>query len=465
MTGARARDGGSLPSKKLLFVVSVAAGLLVIIVLKNVAVSTGTQNLHPRQCPMKSFVSLAQPPRKTGLWHHGHWNSSCWLPPSGYKAWGAGVVTTLLPNVERNCRKLFARDKHEVTKVKEGLKIWKNAVSDSSMLLQMRNCTWLRDYFSENLYVTKLEKSFPVAYTLVVHNNAQQVLRLLRFLYRPHNAYCLHPDTKASNIYISILCALTLCFDNIIMPENLLSVKWGHRSIMEAQMLCMKELMLYRDKQPEHRKWRYVINLCGKELPLATTHETVTKLAKLNGSSSIGVFKAEQEPSSVVRLKGRKIPFNLTFYKSLTYGAISYEFAHFLHTNETASKVLEFFKDSTIIPEEHVYATLYMMPGVPGGYDPRLKDLYFEVDFAIWLTGSARKKFCGGKDVHGVCIVSVYELKEILGRTKNGAKYLFHNKYFMEMDHVVMDCMEERLVARNRLEYEQDCPENKLQPR
>ena len=34
---------------------------------------------------------------------------------------------------------------------------------------------------------------------------------------------------------------------------------------------------------------------------------------------------------------------------------------------------------------------------------------------------------------------------------------MFHNKYFMEKDHIVMDCMEEELVIRNRLEYEKDC--------
>ena len=241
------------------------------------------------------------------------------------------------------------------------------------------------------------------------------------------------------------------------MPEELIGVEWGHHSIMEAQMSCMKELMLWRDKQPEHRKWRYIINLCGKELPLATTHETVAKLAKLNGSSSFLTSKANNQPSSVERLKGKKVPFNLPLYKSMTYGAISFKFAQFLRTNKTALKVFEFFKDC-FIPEEHFYATLYMIPGVPGGYDPKLKGLYFGIDFYIWLTGGAANKFCGGKNVHHICVVSVYELSAIIRGTKDGKWFLFHNKYFMEMDHVVMDCMEERLVARNRLEYKQDCP-------
>ena len=391
-------------------------------------------------------------------WHHGHWNSSCWLPPSGYKAWGAGVVTTLLPKVERNCTKLFAGDEPETRRVKEDLETWEDETSEEDLLYKMRDCMWLQEYFTENLYVTKLEKSFPIAYNFLVHNSAQQVLRLLRFLYKPHNAYCLHPDSKSSEVYKSIVRTLTLCFDNIIVPEELISVRWGHHSIMDAQMSCMKELLLWREKQPEHLKWRYVINLCGKELPIVTTHDIVAKLTKLNGSSSFPVSKVDKNAKiSLARLRRKTIPFNLTYYKSATYGAISYKFAQFLHTNETAIKVYEFFRGCDM-PEEHFYATLYMMPGIPGGYDPKLDDLYFTIDMYMWMYTKAQKAKCGGKVVHSICIVSVPDLPEILNRSKDGKLAIFSNKYFMEMDHVVMDCMEERLVARNRLEYKQDCP-------
>ena len=34
---------------------------------------------------------------------------------------------------------------------------------------------------------------------------------------------------------------------------------------------------------------------------------------------------------------------------------------------------------------------------------------------------------------------------------------MFYNKYFMEYDHVVMDCMEKRIVEQNKLEYDRDC--------
>ncbi len=41
--------------------------------------------------------------------------------------------------------------------------------------------------------------------------------------------------------------------------------------------------------------------------------------------------------------------------------------------------------------------------------------------------------------------------------TNNGDTALFQNKYFMEKNHIVMDCMEEMIVAKNKLEYKQDC--------
>ena len=33
---------------------------------------------------------------------------------------------------------------------------------------------------------------------------------------------------------------------------------------------------------------------------------------------------------------------------------------------------------------------------------------------------------------------------------------MFHNKYFMDVDHVVMDCFEEEQVKRNMDEFKRD---------
>ena len=381
---------------------------------------------------------------------------SCWTPPSRLQAWRTGVVTLLTPLIQRDCGKLYAGDKDEFVRVKEQLESWENPVTDTIFYQDSFNCPKMLKYFTGNLYTTKLERTFPIAFNLLVHNDLQQVVRLLRFLYRPHNTYCVHPDKKSSLKYTTFFRNLASCLGNVIVPESLVDVHWGEYTIMEAQMLCLKELVSRRAYQSEATKWRYVINLCGKELPMATNHEMVSKLARLNGSSSFITARAEENKETMRRLRKQIIPHNFPYYKSMTYGAISYTFADFLLTNDTAQELYRFFR-TCIMPEEHFYATAYMIPGVPGGYDPKLKHLYFTVDMYIWLSGSNAKKHCGGRNVHNICVVSVEELKEVVYLTKDGRRAIFHNKYFMYLDHVVMDCAEEKLVARNKLEYQQDC--------
>ena len=48
------------------------------------------------------------------------------------------------------------------------------------------------------------------------------------------------------------------------------------------------------------------------------------------------------------------------------------------------------------------------------------------------------------------------DLKRILHATNYGKMALFHNKYFMEYDYVVMDRMEERILSKNKLECLED---------
>ena len=207
----------------------------------------------------------------------------CEVPHGGFKAWKNGVVTTLRPEVAVTCSKVFAGDKAEVDRVKKAMDSWVNAVSDEDFKQDIANCSMLKESFSHNLYNSELEKSFPMAFTFVVYNSPQQVLRLLRLLYRPQNTYCIHPDVKSP--YKAVFESIAGCFDNIIVPSKLENVIWGYYTILAAQMNCMQDLLNYRATSVH--KWKFVINLCGKELPLVTNREMVSRLLKLNGSSSI----------------------------------------------------------------------------------------------------------------------------------------------------------------------------------
>ncbi len=130
-------------------------------------------------------------------------------------------------------------------------------MTDEDALLRVQNCSWPRDHFSNNLYVSKTERDFPIAFTFVVYNSPQQVLRLLRLLYRPHNSYCIHTDIKSP--HKTFFHSIAKCFDNVIIPSVEVDVIWGYYTILEAQMNCMRNLLTlrYTQKHP----WMYVINM------------------------------------------------------------------------------------------------------------------------------------------------------------------------------------------------------------
>ena len=395
---------------------------------------------------------------------------TCREVPAGYfRGWNQGYVTEVRPAVAVNCTRIFSGDEEELQKANESMAYWKNAVSDDSMRKLVKDCVWLRDYFSNNLYNSKLEWSFPLAFTLVVYNSPQQVLRLLRLMYRPQNAYCIHYDVKSE--HRDFFRSIAKCFDNIIVPSKLEEVVWGHYSILGAQMNCMRDLLDYRERQAVDSKWRYLINLCGKELPLVTMRELVVRLARLNGTSSIASRRSQSE-EELSRIKHpvsynnvtfkyvisyskrlRPPPFDVDtqYYKSLAYIMASHSFADYLVNNHIAIRVHKFFEKCKN-PEEHFYATMYHWPGAPGGYDPAYTGSYPEVEGVFW----AYDRVCRGKVVHNVCIACAADLQEIVEETRIG-KYAFHNKYFMEYDNVVMRCMEERIVQRNMAEYEIEC--------
>ena len=271
-----------------------------------------------------------------GLGHTVGLPAVCEVPLTGFRSWNDGVVTTLEPVIPRNCSRLFNRSLHDVTTTIANNRNWKSGSTNLDILRMTSNCSQVAQYFENNLYVTKLERSFPVAYNFLVYNSPQQILRLLRYLYRPTNFYCIHPDKKSSPTFMHIIQNIATCLDNVIIPNQLKDVRWGEPSIMEAQMTCLEDLVRLRSGLSEDNKWHYVINLCGKELPLTTTHEIASRLSRLNGQSAVGAWQVVPgKPGALTwqRLLGHtSIPYHLPLYKSWTYMAISYDFAHFLLT-------------------------------------------------------------------------------------------------------------------------------------
>lgn len=384
---------------------------------------------------------------------------ACKAPFGGFKAWKQGVVTVVRPQVatDRNCSKIIAGDTMETSRVRSLTIDWKSGLSDEHMHSLTMSCSWLVAYFQNNLYNTQLELNFPIAFSFVVYESPEQFLRLLKLLYRPQNVYCIHPDKKSK--YHSFFSNFARCFHNVIIAREIHDVRWGYKTLLMAQMSCLSDLIDHRSRQRDQEKWRYVINLCGKELPLLSNAEMVKKLISLNGTSAIHDWSIPKTEGTYMRLQGKILPYNLTLYKSMTYNGLSVEFVNFILKNSTARNIYEFFM-GVDFPEEHFYCTLFRMPGVPGGYNSNIPDdNYFEVGHYFWRTNQQEVLLpCFGKTVHAICVVNCADLPRIMSETENGKIALFQNKYFMEEDHVAMDCMEERIVAMNKKEFQLECP-------
>ena len=440
-----------------------AKGLLIVLVLATIIILVCVYlnccqqltNVHSLKMVTKKTIQLqtesdVYPPKDAGV-------SSCEVPVGGYKAWNDGVVTSLRPVLHRNCSKLLEGDSKEAERIKNESKKWSNALSDEAFLKRASSCSWLKEELTNHLYNSQLERQFPLAYAFIVHNSPQQVFRLLKVLYRPQNTYCFHYDTKSTKQFKSLFDTMAKCFNNVIVASKIENVKWGQHTFLDAQVNCLYDLAKHRKPQPETVQWKYVINLCGKELPLTTGNEIVSRLMQLNGSSSI----APAPNTNKQRLKGKKVPFNLPTFKNSAYNALSFAFVDYLLNNKTAQTVLEFFRGVSM-PEEHFYSTLYKQPGIPGGFNPNIPQKnYFRVERAVWCFKKECPSLCQGKWVHCVCIVGAGDLPNMLDYQKK-AGYLFHNKYFMEMDHTVMDCVEEMLVARNKQEFANECKSNRV---
>jgi len=105
--------------------------------------------------------------------------------------------------------------------------------------------------------------------------------RLLRAIYRPQNTYCISLDHSAAPAVQAVVRAISACFDNVFLPVQLIDVEWGKYSLLEAELVCMEELLL------RYKKWKYFINLTGQEFPLKSNLALVKILSVYNGANNL----------------------------------------------------------------------------------------------------------------------------------------------------------------------------------
>ena len=389
---------------------------------------------------------------------------------SAIVSWKRGLVTEIQPNIVKNCEKLKLSIPQEQASVRLALRSWKPRETNEEYRRRMTECPQVWSEFSEhNFYNSQKEVDFPIAYVLVFHNNTRQIIRLLKVLWRPQNVFCLHPDAKQGPEFVSFFQTFASCFDNVIIASKLERVIYAHHTIMDAQLNCMEGLLALKES-----RWKYTITLCGTELPLKTNREMVAGLKRLKGGSGIATHamddnaksrfdkKIEIGPKNDIHFTTTTLgppPHGIELRKSWDFFALTRPFMEFILTDKRAIDFREYCR-GVFIPEEHFFASLYWMRDAPSGEYRRDKTGVVPlVEDMLWKEGDTRVgPPCAGRIVHGICILSSGDLgtvykKGVLSHTNR----FFYNKYFMHLDHVVMDCMEERLVQENKMEYVRDC--------
>ena len=303
--------------------------------------------------------------------------SNCSLPPGGYKAWTQGVMTVMEPEISRNCSLLFQGDQDEAKRVQSENKAWNSSHYDKSFddWAMSGDCEKIKSEFTNNLYTAKEELDFPLAFSMNIHDHPQQIYRFLKVIYRPHNLYCLHYDQKANDKMKNITENIGKCLDNVLVPSRHVNVVWNCYTIMEAQLVCMKELLKARS---ESYPWQYMITLCGMELPLRTNREIVHMLKRLNGTSGLPQHSTPKDQlqerftkKAVIRSdntchltyqKLGPVPHGIEIRKSLAYFSLTPDFVNYLFTNKVALELYEYMKGASN-SEEHYFSSIYWMKG------------------------------------------------------------------------------------------------------
>ncbi|XP_074474014.1 beta-1,3-galactosyl-O-glycosyl-glycoprotein beta-1,6-N-acetylglucosaminyltransferase 4-like [Sebastes fasciatus] len=363
-----------------------------------------------------------------------------------------------------NCLAIYDMDPVEVGK---SLIIRRKQVvedKDECLVNLTSNCPlFIQSRGYDDECVSEEEKDFPLAYSLVVHKSAWMVERLIRALYSPRNIYCIHYDQKSSAEFISAMEGLAGCLPNVFIASKRESVFYASISRLKADLNCLSDLL------ESEVKWKYVINLCGQDFPLRSNIELVSELGKLKGANMLETsrpsvtkkerftfhyelrdanFEYQKLPVKTERLKTPP-PHGMEMFSGNAYFVLSRNFVVHMDSSVVVKDFLAWSED-TYSPDEHFWATLVRLPGVPGEVprsQPDITDLMSKTRLVKWqyLEENLYPR-CSGEHVRSVCIYGAAEMRWLLNYG-----HWFANKFDPKVDPILIQCLEEKLEEKQKL--------------
>lgn len=363
-----------------------------------------------------------------------------------------------------NCLAVYDMDPVEVGK---SMVIRRNRVvedKEETLLNLTADCPlFIKSRGYDAVCVSEEERDFPLAYSLVVHKSAPMVERLLRALYSPTNIYCIHYDRKSPAPFTSAMEGLARCLPNVFIASKRESVFYASVSRLNADLNCLSDLLA------SDVEWRYVINACGQDFPLRSNVELVSELRALDGANMLETCRPSESkkqrfafrhelrdadfeygklPVKTQQAKGPP-PHGIEVFSGSAYFVLSRDFVAHANSSVVTRDFLAWSAD-TYSPDEHFWATLARLPGVPGEVPrsrPDITDLMSKTRLVKWqYLEESLYPPCSGKHVQGVCIYGAAETRWLLD---DG--HWFANKFDPKVDPVVIQCLEEKLQERQKL--------------
>ncbi|XP_072272371.1 beta-1,3-galactosyl-O-glycosyl-glycoprotein beta-1,6-N-acetylglucosaminyltransferase 4 [Pyxicephalus adspersus] len=368
------------------------------------------------------------------------------------------------PSSSINCTAIYELEPSEIGKSLQVRKRTIYDLSDEKVATVTKDCETYRNLrqYHHKIF-SREEMDFPIAYSMVVHKDAISVERLLHTIYSPVNVYCIHYDLKSPAEFQRAMINLAGCFPNVFIASKLESVIYAHFSRLQADVNCLSDLLAHPIQ------WKYVINLCGQDMPLKANYELVSKLKKLNGKNMLESSK----PSDIKKqrftfkhqvslVKGQDYmkmpmktfveksppPSGIEMYTGSAYFILSLAFIQYIFESPLVAEFLEWNKD-TFSPDEHFWATLVRIPGVPGEI-PRTQGNVTDLDSKTRLVKwsyfeESLYPPCTGTHVRGVCIYGAAELRWLLT-----SGHWFGNKFDPKVDPILLKCLIEKLDEQQK---------------
>ncbi|XP_069768352.1 beta-1,3-galactosyl-O-glycosyl-glycoprotein beta-1,6-N-acetylglucosaminyltransferase 3-like [Narcine bancroftii] len=328
-------------------------------------------------------------------------------------------------------------------------------VTEMDYLRLARDCSSFvggRRYLTAPL--SRRERSFPLAYSMVIHESVEMFERLLRAVYAPQNIYCVHVDRKSPGHLHAAVRAVAACFPNVFVAARLESVTYASWSRVQADLNCMEELLA------APVAWRYLINVCGKDFPLGSNRETVEALWAMNGTNVVDSYvppsfkaarwKFHHEVGDYVRRTSQlkaPPPIRGRMFVGSAYVMVTRDFVRYLFIDPEVRAFFEWSRD-TYSPDEHIWATLQGLPGAPGSLPGRLlphpgspNKLSRAVKWSFLGGDVARGAAyppCAGRYRHMVCVFGAGDLAWLVHQSP-----LFANKFDPEVSDAAVRCLEE----------------------